>query len=133
MGETLKDIASESMKEPLGEDDRLHLQKAEEKAFRAPVIIAVACVVSQKPQVFPQEEKAAVYAAIQNMLLAAHALGLGAIWRTGAPAYHPKMKALFHLGPEDEVAGFIYLGYPDREMPPGKRTPFEEKTQWWDR
>ncbi|KIL39084.1 nitroreductase [Gordoniibacillus kamchatkensis] len=102
--------------------------KEEQKAFRAPVIIAVA--VSPAPDKPEVEEAAAVNAAIQNMLLTAHALGLGAIWRTGEAAYRELAKQAFGLRPEDRIAGFVFAGYPDMAIKPGKRTPFEQKTQW---
>jgi nitroreductase len=100
------------------------------KAFRAPVIITVICTPSDDPKVLRQEELAACHAAVQNLLLAAHALGLGAVWRTGKTAYHPVMRELFGLREQDEIVGFIYVGYPDMKELPGMRTPFTRKTVW---
>lgn len=102
----------------------------EKKAFRAPVVIAVAVIPSDKPIVPVIEEYAAVHAAVQNMLLTAHALGLGAIWRTGAPTYHPKMREAFSLVGKEELVGFIYLGYPEMAAPKAERVPFTQKTVW---
>lgn len=64
------------------------------------------------------------------MLLTAHALGLGAIWRTGEPAYHDKMKQAFGLHDAERMAGFVFVGYPDMAIKPGKRTPYQQKTEW---
>jgi len=130
LGRTLAEIAKENMDDPTTEENQEKLKKAEEKPFRAPVIITVAVTPSDNPKVIDIEETAAVSAAIQNMLLAAHALGLGAIWRTGKPAYHAKMKQLFGLREQDEVLGFIYIGYPDIPQREGKRVSFREKTKW---
>ncbi len=131
LGRTLAEIAAEKLDPSLTAEEReALLKKEEDKPFRAPVIIAVAVTPSDDPKAIPIEETAAVHAAVQNMLLAAHALGLGAIWRTGQPAYHPKMKRLFGLRPQDEVAGFVYVGYPDMPHPSGRRTPVSEKTVW---
>ncbi|NEW07955.1 nitroreductase [Paenibacillus sp. SYP-B3998] len=102
----------------------------EKKAFRAPVIIAVAVTPTNHPTVPEIEEYAAVHAAVQNMLLTAHALGLGTIWRSGAPTYHPKMRETFNLQGKEEMVGFIYLGYPDMPTPKAERVPFEQKTLW---
>lgn len=132
LGRTLIEIAKEKMEDPTTEENQLKLRKAEEKPFRAPVIITVAVTPSDNPRVERIEEIGAVNAAIQNLLLAAHALGLGAIWRSGLPAYHPKMKKLFGLQEKDEVLGFVYLGYPDMDQPRGSRISFEEKTKWVD-
>lgn len=56
------------------------------KAYRAPVVIGVAVQPSKDPKVIELEEYGAVFAAIQNMLLEIHALGLAAVWRTGSLA-----------------------------------------------
>ncbi|WP_102029036.1 nitroreductase family protein [Salirhabdus sp. Marseille-P4669] len=131
LGRTLAEIAAEKMDDPTTEENQLLLQGQEMKAFRAPVIIAAAVVPSEHPKALPVEEIGAVNSAIQNMLLAAHALGLGAIWRTGAPCYHPKMKNLFGLEGDAQILGFLYLGYPNTTKEESPRIPFEEKTEWW--
>ncbi len=132
LGMTLVEIAKEEMEDPTTEENLEKLKKQEEKPFRAPVVIAVAAIPSDNPRVLKNEEIAAVHAGIQNMLLVAHSLGLGAIWRTGKPCYHPKVKELFQLSMEDEVLGFIYIGYPDLENLKGRRKPIDEKTVWID-
>jgi nitroreductase len=132
LGRVLAEIAAEKMDDPYTQANQEKLQKAEQKPFRAPVVIVAAVVPSGDPKVIPLEEIGAVNCAIQNMLLAAHSLGLGAMWRTGEPAYHSKMKKLFGLRAQDEVLGFIYAGYPDTTGPSVRRTPFENKTKWID-
>ncbi len=103
----------------------------EKKAFRAPVVIAVAVSPSANRVVPEIEEYAAAHAAVQNMLLTAHALGLGAIWRTGEPTYHAKMKETFGLQGKEDLVGFIYIGYPDMpSAPKAVRSPFAQKTVW---
>lgn len=124
LGHVLSEIAKENT------DDPDFLRKQEEKPFRAPVVIAVAVIPSEDPKIIELEEIGAVNAAIQNMLLAAHALGLGAIWRTGKPTYHTKMKEFFGLREKDEVLGFVYIGYPELPIRNGKRKPVSEKTDW---
>lgn len=132
LGRTLAKIAQEESKAEGGADEQ-KIKQAMQKPFRAPVIIAVACIPHlENSKVHKIEEQAAVSAAIQNMLLAAHSLGLGAIWRTGRQCYHPEMKKLFGLGPEDELLGFIYLGYPEADPPSRERTSYVEKTVWID-
>lgn len=130
LGRTLAEIAKEDMDDPATEENQERLKKVEEKPFRAPLVITVAVTPSDNPKVIDTEEVGAVNAAIQNMLLAAHALGLGAIWRTGKHAYHSKMKQLFGLRERDEVLGFIYIGYPEFPQREGKRISFMEKTKW---
>jgi nitroreductase len=132
LGRAYAKIASESMEDPSTEANQIALKKHFEKAFRAPVIIVVAAVCTDSPKVDRREEHAAVHAAVQNMLLQAHALGLGAVWRTGAPTYHVDMKSAFGLLEMDEVVGFIYLGYPANSLPAKARPSYESKTVWLD-
>ncbi|MCM3389431.1 nitroreductase family protein [Ureibacillus chungkukjangi] len=130
LGKTLATIEARQMEDPTSESSQKKLSKIEEKPFRAPLIITVAVEPSDNPRALIQEEHGAVYAAIQNMLLAAHALGLAGYWRTGKPAYTPEMKKLFNLSENGEILGFLYFGHPKRPVPPGKRKQFDEATTW---
>ena len=79
------------------------------KPLRAPTIIAVAAHIT-KGKIPDVEQVAAVSAAAQNMFLAAHALGVGAMWKTGAAAYDPTVKSLLGLAADDQIVAFLYLG-----------------------
>ncbi|SFI62876.1 Nitroreductase [Paenibacillus sp. UNC496MF] len=105
-------------------------EDARKKALRAPVVIAVAVEPAERKDVIELEEYGAVNAAIQNMLLTIHALGLGAVWRSGEPCYHPLMNEAFGLRPQDKMLGFIYLGVPDMAAPQAKRASAASKTTW---
>lgn len=105
-------------------------EKEQRKAKRSPVIIAVAAYHAADSPAPLTEELAATHAAVQNMLLAAHALGLGAMWRSGDPLYDPAMHRAFALAEEEHLVGFIYIGYPDMNLPEGKRASFQDKTVW---
>jgi len=130
LGEAHAAVASAGWAE-LTEEERAKRYDAEiAKAFRAPVVIAAVCSPSDDARALPQEELAAAHAAVQNLLLAAHDNGLGAVWRTGAPVYHAKMKQAFQLSEREELVGMIYVGYPDMQQPASTRTPGTEKTTW---
>ena len=117
-----------------GGDSRADYALAAAKPLRAPVVIAVAVEPASGPKVVEIEEVAAGAAAVQNMLLAAHALGLAAMWRTGEPSYDPAVKAFFGLAPTAHLLGFVYVGYPDMAVPERARRPASEVTCWlgWD-
>jgi nitroreductase len=133
LGEVLAEIYKQNLQAAsLTEEELRKMELQKKKPLRAPVIITVAAIPSDKPQVLHKEEIAAACCAAQNMLLAAHALGLGAIWRTGEATYHPLMKQFFGLKELDEVLGFIYLGYPDMPVKEGKRIAVEDKTVWME-
>ena len=116
------------------EDAAVAFAKVAAKPLRAPVVIAVAVEPTVAPKVVEIEEITAGAAAIQNLLLAAHAEGLAAIWRTGDPCYDPAVKT--HLGLSDAafLLGFVYLGYPDGAPPSRERIPAPALTRWvgWD-
>jgi nitroreductase len=113
LGEVMARSMRERLPQPDGETARAQLEKERNKPLRAPVLIAVAAVPSTDPRVVESEEVAAVAAAVQNMLLAAEALGLGAMWRTGDAAFDPAVKAFLTLPPEAQIVAFVYLGYPE--------------------
>ncbi|RKP57252.1 nitroreductase [Cohnella endophytica] len=131
LGQAYADIAAEGYPADLSEDERQERQVKEiAKAYRAPVVIAAVYAPTDSPRAIPAEDLAATHAAVQNLLLAVHANDLGAVWRTGDPAYHPKMKQAFGLTGNEQVVGLIYVGYPDMNAPVGKRAPAAEKIVW---
>lgn len=129
--EDLGDVLAECMATRVtGSKAESKVEKARRKPLRAPVIIAVAAQPSLDDDVVEIEEIAATAAAVQNMLLAAHAIGLGAMWRTGDPCYDLKVRAFFGLHEPARLLGFVYLGYPAMSPPRAKRKPAEELTAW---
>jgi nitroreductase len=118
--ERLGDVMARSLARRLGDAEsdeaRQLIERERRKPLRAPVLIAVAAVPSDTPKAIEIEEIAATAAAVQNMLLAAQALGLGAMWRTGEPAYDPAVKQFLGLPEHAHILSFVYVGYPD--MPP---------------
>ncbi len=95
------------------------VDKARTKYLRAPVMLAVGCVADANP-VTAMEDRDAVAAAVQNLLLAATAEGLASYWGTGSVTEAPAVKELCGLVPQDQIVALIYLGWPlglDPEAP----------------
>ena len=88
------------------------LDRERRKPLRAPALLVVAVVPVPHSSVPEIEQILAGGAAAQNILLAAHALGLGAIWRTGAPAYNGDVARALGLPTQGRIVAFIYLGAP---------------------
>lgn len=132
LGRAYTTIASEKIKELEAAEALEVLKKEENKAFRAPLVIAVSVSPSTDPKVERIEEFAAVHAAIQNMLLTAHSLGLASVWRSGDPMYHPVMKRAFELSDSDELVGLLYIGFPLDNMPEIRipEPSYVDKTRW---
>lgn len=79
------------------------------KVMRAPTIVAVATRVM--PGKIPQiEQVLSSGAAVENMFLAAQALGYGVMWKTGDAAYDPGVKQFLGLTPDDYIVAFLYIG-----------------------
>ncbi len=108
-----------------GADREAYLRREATKPLRAPVILAISTTTSDDP-VRAEEDFAATAAAAQNALLAAHALGVGAIWRTGGMARDAAVNAFLALAPGDRIVAFIYLGDPAIDPPPVRRTAVDD-------
>lgn len=85
----------------------------------------------QPTQKLPEvEEVAAVSCAVQNILLSAHAYGIGAYWSTGGMTYHPEMRNFMQLEEHDQCLGMIYIGNYTLPIAEGKRSGMEDKVIW---
>jgi len=107
------------------------LQREAAKLLRAPVLIA-ASVRTDPDDVTATEDLAATAAAVENILLGAAGMGLGAMWRTGEMAYSQEVKAFLGLDPTDRIVAFVYLGRPSAEAPPPKARDVEAAVRWLD-
>lgn len=106
------------------------VQAERAKPVRAPVVIAVGVDKPSGPKVIEIENVCAAAAACQNLLLAAHALGLAAIWRTGPASVAPEVKRFLGLAPDQPLIGFLYVGYPLNAPAIPQRPSFEDRTVW---
>jgi nitroreductase len=79
------------------------LAQASEKAHRAPLLlVAIACLGLRKPDVPVLERMVSMGAALQNLMLGAHALGFGAGLTSGQAMRSPHLHRLCRLA-DDEV------------------------------
>ncbi len=88
----------------------------------APVWI-VPCIEEAKPT---RSTGASIYPAVQNMLLAARALGLGATLTTRHLLYEKETEAALGLPPGVHSYAIIPIGYPMGKFGPVGRGPLEE-------
>ena len=108
------------------------LDKTRALPLRAPVIIAVGVDKPTEAKIIEMENITAVSAACMNILLAAHALGLGAIQRTGEWTRDAKVKEFLGFAEDQYILGFIYIGYPDVLPEPYIRQGFEDRAVWME-
>lgn len=94
---------------PVMAEDQLAAER--EKMNRSPSIVVVACAVNREQTKIPEiEQVVAAGAAAQNLFLAAHDLGYGVMWKTGAAAYNPAVKAILGLRPDDHIVAIMHVG-----------------------
>jgi nitroreductase len=86
------------------------LARIQGKTLRAPLIIVVAARVVAHPKVPEVEQLLSAGAVAHGMLLASHALGLGAMWRTGEMAYDAVVHEGLGLNDGEKIVGFLYVG-----------------------
>jgi nitroreductase len=108
------------------------LEAERSKPLRAPVLIGVGIDPPDSEKIIAIENVCAGAAAVENLLLAAHDLGLGAMWRTGTAASEPAVKAFLDFTPETEIIAFVYVGYPDGERLFTPRPSFEDRVTWME-
>ncbi|MBO7542924.1 nitroreductase family protein [bacterium] len=91
---------------------------------------AVILVLGKKDEKFWQQDCSA---ATENILLAAEALGLGAVWCAGYPLPDrtESYKELFNYSDDYEVLSLISIGYPTGEDKP--KDKFKEEKIHWNR
>jgi nitroreductase len=101
------------------------IEKTRNKTLRGPLILVAIVSVQAHPKVPEIEQVLSAGAAIQNILLAAYALDIGAIWRTGSMAFHPTVKSGLGLTSNEKIAGFVYIG--DRQGKERQLTPMDSQ------
>ena len=97
------------------------LDKARAMPLRAPLLVAVIAAPKTHFKVPESEQILSAGCAAHAIVLGAHALGLGAIWRSGELSHDPIVKAGLGVGAQEQIVGFIYLGSVEGE----RRTPPE--------
>jgi nitroreductase len=87
------------------------LAQAREKAYRAPLLLlAVACLGPREPDVPAAERLVSMGAALQNLLLGAHALGYGAGLTSGQAMASPHLHRLCALAPGEVPVCCVNIG-----------------------
>ena len=94
---------------------------AREKAYYGPCLLA-AILVDEGGDVIPVDEKLiSLGCALQNMLLAAQALGYGSGLASGGAMDAPGMRRLLGLAPHERAVCFVAFGTPTADKPPRPR------------
>jgi nitroreductase len=106
-----------------GVTDEVKLTKTAGKYRRSPVVLVVGCAHHADPAL-DRENRDAVSAAIQNLLLGATAAGLASFWSTPPVPSDPAVRALCGFESDIDFVAVIYLGWPAGTPDVPQRPPF---------
>ncbi len=109
-----------------GIGDEVKAAKTRTKYLRAPVAVVVGSASHEDP-LFHVENRDAVAAGIQNLLLGATAAGLASFWSTAPVANGEHTLGLCDFATNTEIVGVIYLGWPTGTVPTPQRPPLQIK------
>jgi nitroreductase len=89
---------------------------------RAPLVVAVVSTAAPHVKIPEWEQVLSAGAVAQTLLIAAHAMGFGAVWLTGWPCYDAEARAALGLAVHERIAAFIHIGaqtdtQPERARP----------------
>jgi nitroreductase len=96
-----------------------------------PAMIAVLVRESEDPEI-REEDYATAFMAIENLSLAAVAMGLGTHIKTGAVMGEPSLRAALEAEADQRVAAIVFLGEPAELPAPKERVPAADRTRWLD-
>nr|WP_260853894.1 nitroreductase [Paraburkholderia sp. BCC1886] len=102
-----------------------------QKAFAAPLVIALGAAVTPHKKVPELEQLLAVGAATMNMLNAIHALGYGGFWATGPDSYEPGLHDALGFADNERLLGFLFIGTATTRTAAPVRPPRSEHLREW--
>ncbi|MFK8331355.1 nitroreductase family protein [Pseudomonas sp. BJa5] len=95
-----------------GDANQAALDKARAMPLRAPLLVVAIARLQNHFKIPQSEQRLSAACAAHGILLAAHAQGVGAMWRTGDLAYDNHVAKGLELAEGEEIIGFLYLGTP---------------------
>ncbi|HSL72500.1 MAG TPA: nitroreductase family protein, partial [Longimicrobiales bacterium] len=110
-------------------DDAEKAQKMIDEVMAIPAIVGVTQRLDDDP-IRREEDYAAVFMAIQNLLLAATSLGLGTKMHTGEILEDKELRDALQVNDGERIVAFVDVGEPAEELPPKKRVLATERTRW---
>ncbi len=113
-------MADEMERADFGDD--VKRAKTRTKYLRTPTTLVVGCTPDAN-EMLHAENRDAVAAGIQNLLLGATTLGLASFWSTPALTQPTSVLDLCEFDPGDRLVGIIYLGWATQEFAAPERPP----------
>jgi nitroreductase len=110
---------------------RLVREKVERNTMAVPALLIVTVDQHADPEI-REEDVAATWMGIQNILLGAHARGLGGHIKTGAVMNDPELRDAWRVPVARRVVATLELGEPAGEPRLTEREPATTRTTWLD-
>lgn len=107
-------------------------EKVRREARETPAFVVATCAVDPD-ELTREEDYGATMMALENLMIAAQALGLGTYLRTGGIMREPALGRLIGLEGSRRIVGIVSLGYPAESDRPRRRTSAAALTTWLDR
>jgi nitroreductase len=121
-----------ALREARGETlDEATRSKDLQRFAHAPLVLAVIARVTPEHKIPEIEQMLSAAALTQNLLIGACALGYGAQWLTGWPAYDAQARRTLGLETNEHVVAFVHIGTPQGEIPPRERPRYEQLVCDW--
>jgi nitroreductase len=115
---SLADVFAQALIERDAEATVEQIDKAREKAFRAPFLaMVIARLGPCEPDIGPLERMVSLGAAIQNFLLCAHSLGFGSGLTSGQALRSLPLRQLFQLSEGEQAVCCINVGTVTQSKP----------------
>src|SRR5208337_407365 len=107
------------------------LERERQKPLRGPLLLVVVARLAEPSKIPAVERLLSAGAAAQNIMLASHALGFAAMWKTGEAAYDTRVKEALGIEASDAIAGLLYIGTPKAmPKPPAPLDPADFVQAW---
>lgn len=108
------------------------IEKDRQRFSHAPLVLTVIAAPQQHPKVPEIEQILSAGSVCFAMLQAAQALGFGAQWLTGWPAYDAAVTAHLGLRDGESIIGFIHIGSTKEPTPERLRPSLDEHFSVWN-
>lgn len=130
--EQLADLFEEAARQTHGQLNDEQRGRAREKAANGACLLAVVAVIQDQVNDVPTHEQwVSVGAAVQNILLAAQAIGFGSMLVSGDKVATQALRLGLGLTPGEQLLGFIALGTATKTAKPTKRPCVEQVLSVW--
>lgn len=127
----LADLFADAMRADAPDSSEVEINTLRSKALRAPLIVVGIACPKTGTKVPVSEQLLSAGGALQNMLTAAFALNIGAVWRTGPMATHPVVMNGLGLAAGESIIGFLYMGTIDGPLRQLPDEPIATHVQDW--